>query len=346
MRQNKKVTIKDVARKAGVSTQTVSRVINSRHDVSPETRARVQRVISELGYAPNIIARSLSQGRSNTLGVVGHGLEYFGSANILTGIEHKANESGFSLLLSMLNQFEPARVDQTLNGLLSRQVDGIIWAVHWQENIAEWLTRKFEKIDIPIVFVNKSQNNADVVVAVDNRRGGKLATEHLLEQGYRRIGIITGPAHWWEAQEREAGWRETMQQAGIDDLDALRVVGDWWAASGEVGLHSLFARSPGIDAVFASNDQIALGALQAARRLGLKVPQDLGIVGFDDIPEAAYFFPSLTTVRQNIRALGALAVEQMNNLIKARQNDEDFNPEASWITPKLIIRRSSIKKQE
>jgi len=346
MRPNKKVTIKDVAKEAGVSTQTISRVINNRHDVSPKTRAHVQKVINDLGYSPNIIARSLSRGRTNTLGVVGYGLEYFGSFSVLTGIEQRANELGFSLLLSLLDRIEPVNVDQSINGLLSRQVDGIIWAVHWQVNTFDWLGPKFDELTVPLVFLNKSQHGNDIVVAMNNRLGGRLATEHLLEQGYRHIGIITGPTDWWEAKEREAGWQDAMEQTDIKDLDRLKVIGDWWAASGDVGLYTLYARSPKIDAVFACNDQMALGAVQAARRLGLKIPDDLAIVGFDDIPEAAYFYPSLTTVQQDVNALGALAVEQMSKIIEAHQNGKNFNSDISWVTPGLIVRQSSIKNNQ
>jgi len=337
-----KVTIKDVAQAAGVSTQTVSRVINYRPDVSPETRARVQQVIQELGYSPNVIARSLSRGRSNTLGVVGFGLDYFGPTSVLKGIEQKSNELGFSLLLSLLDDFDTSKIDGILRNLLSMQVDGIIWAVPGNDRLDGELSGRFSDISAPVVYLNKFKSEDEIVVAMDNRQGGKLATEHLLEQGYRRIGIITGPADWWETQEREMGWREIMGEAGINNLDELIVNGDWTAASGDVGLHSLLAKSPDIEAVFASNDQMALGALQAARRLGVNVPQDLGIVGFDDIPEAAYFYPSLTTIRQNAIALGALAVDQMCSYIKAREKNDEFEPDVKWIEPRLIVRGSSI----
>lgn len=135
-----------------------------------------------------------------------------------------------------------------------------------------------------------------------------------------------------------------MQEADIDNLDELTAGGDWSAASGEVGFHTLYTQAPDIEAVFASNDQMALGALRAARRLGLRVPEDLAVVGFDDVPEAAYFYPSLTTVRQNPKALGALAVERMHRMIQARQRDEDFNPGASWVKPRLVVRKSSVKR--
>ena len=344
MRQKDKVTIKDVAQDAGVSAQTVSRVINNRPDVAPETRARVQDAISKLGYAPNIIARSLIQGRSNTLGVVGFGLELFGPTRVLAGIERRAAYLGFSLLLSLLDQFDPGRVHDIINDLLSRQVDGIIWAVPGQVDSSDWLTAILEKAAVPIVFLNRRELPGQEVVAIDNRQGAKMAVEHLLQQGYRRVGIITGPPAWWEAQEREAGWRSALQEAGIDSLDRLSVVGDWSAASGDAGFRALYHQAPGMEAVFACNDQMALGALRAARHLGLAVPRDLAVVGFDDIPEAAYFYPPLTTVHQSPKALGALAVERMNAMIQARQQGGTCSTGLSWVRPRLIVRGSSVRE--
>jgi LacI family transcriptional regulator len=339
----RKVTIKDVAQAAGVSTQTVSRVINARPDVSPDTRARVQKVVDDLGYSPNVIARSLSRGRTNTFGVVGFGLSYFGPSNVLQGIEQKSNELGFSLLLSLLDDFDANLIDGILNNLLSRQVDGIIWAVPGNDKLVGELSGRFNETSIPVVYLNKCKSQDEVVVALDNRKGGELATQHLLEQGYHRIGIITGPTDWWEAQEREKGWREAMNKAGLNNLQELEVNGDWTAASGENELHNLIKKSPDIDAVFACNDQMALGALKAARQLEINVPEDLGIVGFDDIPEAAYFYPSLTTIRQNAIALGSLAVDQMCKIINAREQEEEFEMQVNLIHPRLIVRSSSIR---
>lgn len=343
MASKNKITIKDVARISGVSTQTVSRVLNNRWDVSKETRLRVQKVIASLGYSPNAFARNLSRGRSNTLGVIGYGLVYFGSSSVLTGIESKANELGFSLTLSLIDRVEPMRVEQILYDLLSRRVEGIIWAVPADVNVFDWLAEKFSKIQTPVVYINKGPNGPDHVTALDNRLGGKLATKHLAQQGYQRIGIVTGPASWWEAQERLNGWREVVQAAGYTDIESLVVEGDWNAPSGETGLHTLLDRNLDIDAVFVSNDQMALGALQAARGIGLNIPEDLGIVGFDDIPEAAYFYPPLTTIRQDARKLGAMAVERINTVIQANLEDEIIEPNTSWLEPRLIIRKSSIR---
>jgi len=326
-----------------VSTQTVSRVLNDRSDVSAKTRTHVQHVIATLGYSPNLFARSLSRGRSNTLGVVGHGLVYYGSSSVLTGIENKANKLGFSLILSLLDRVEPSQVESILYALLSRRVEGIIWAVPADVNTFDWLLEKLSKIQTPVVYINKEQNRTDFISALDNRFGGRLATEHLVKQGYTRIGIITGPGSWWEAQERLAGWREVITEEGYSDIDSLIVEGDWNAPSGDVGLHTLLDRDPEINAVFVSNDQMAVGALQAARRLELNVPEDLGIVGFDDIPEAAYFYPSLTTVRQDTRRLGAMAVDQISAIIQAQQAGEILEPSISWLQPRLIVRKSSVR---
>jgi len=339
-----KITIKDVARVAGVSTQTVSRLLNNRSDVSTETRTRVQEVIASLGYSPNVFAHNLSRGRSNTLGVIGYGLVYYGTSSVLTGIESKANELGFSLTLSLIDRVEPSKVDRILYDFLSRRVEGIIWAVPSDITAFDWLADKFAKVQTPLIYINKGPNGSDHVTALDNRLGGKLATEHLLQQGYQRIGIITGPSTWWEAQERLNGWQEVVKAAGYSNVDGMIVEGDWNALSGDVGLHALLGRNPEIDAVFVSNDQMALGALQAARRLELSVPENLGIVGFDNIPEAAYFFPPLTTIRQDTRRLGAMAVDRINTLIQAQQDNETLEPETVWLEPQLIVRKSSVRK--
>lgn len=345
MARKQKVNIKDVAKAAGVSTQTISRVINSRPDVSAETKKRVQKIIDEMGYSPNILARSLVRGRSNTLGVVGFGLGYFGPTSILKGIEQRTHELGFSLLLSLLDDFDPSHINTIVKNLLSRQVEGIIWAVPGNDRLVGQLSARFKEIPIPIVFLNKAKRAGDLVVALDNQHGARLATEHLLHQGYQRVGIITGPTDWWEAQQRQAGWRQMMQEAGINDLDSITVNGDWSAHSGNVGLQKLLTKSPRVDAVFACNDQMALGALQAARQMGIRVPEQLGIVGFDDIPEAAYFYPALTTIRQGAEELGAQAVDQMCGSIRARQHGESYKPDVVWIQPQLVVRSSSIREQ-
>ena len=209
------LTIRDVAKIAGVSTQTVSRVINNRPDVSSLTRAHVKKVIKDLEYSPNTIARSLSRGRTNTLGIVGFGLEYFGSSSVLIGIERQANELGYSVLLSLLDRVDAENVEDVLLRLTAQQVAGIIWAVPGFTDSADVIKVVNKKISVPIVFLNQSSYVSKNQVLFDNRLGGRLAVEHLFEQGYRRIGVISGPGNWWEANQRLFGWRDVLAEKGL-----------------------------------------------------------------------------------------------------------------------------------
>ena len=335
----KRVTIREVAHAAGVSTQTVSRVLNDRPDVADDTRERVREIIADLGYSPNVLARSLIQGRTHTLGVVGYGLSYYGPARVLTGIERRANEMGYSLLLSLLREPETTTGMEVYQNLIDRQVDGIIWAVPEIGTNREWAAQQIQKLHVPVVFINMQPIDGAAVAAVDNFAGGHIATRHLLDQGYRKIGIISGPPSWWEARERLSGWRNAMNGAGIKDLDALQVTGDWYPSSGARGLEELLRRTPDLEAVFACNDPMAAGALQAARRLGRRVPHEIAIVGYDDVPEAAYYEPALTTIRQPLAELGGQAVDQLIRLVK----NPETNCEPVWLHPQLIVRESSVR---
>lgn len=343
MTPKKRVTIKDVAHEAGVSTQTVSRVINNRPDVAFDTRRRVQAIIDRLGYQPSHLARSLSQGRSCTLGVVGSGLQHYGPSRTLSGIEKEADKWGYSLLLSLIHQSGTHAGEQLLRDMFSRHVDGIIWAQPEIGRNREWLERESLPLSVPIVFLSMRPHPDVAVVAVDNRTGGRVATDHLLQQGRRTIAIITGPLTWWEARERRLGWREALEGAGIRVDDDLIAEGDWRPASGKRGLHRLLEQRPNIDAVFACNDQMALGALQAARQMGRRVPDDLAVIGFDDIPEAAYFYPPLSTIRQDVVELGRRAVTELRRAVDARNEARAIpSPKSVLLLPQLIVRESSV----
>jgi LacI family transcriptional regulator len=345
MARNKKVTIKQVAKEAGVSTQTVSRVINQRPDVAPETRRRVQRVIDRLGYHPSYIARSLIQGRSCTLGVVGYGLDYYGPSRTLSGIEKQANDLGFTLLLSLMRHPEPDdhTAERLLREMLARQVDGIIWAVPDIGNNRDLIEKEVPRLPIPVVFLTMEPRHNLSTVAIDNHSGGRMATEHLLAQGYQNVGHVTGPLDWWEARQRRSGWQEALERAGRRIEEELVVKGDWGAESGMQGLCRLLEQHPDVDAVFFGNDQMALGGLRAARQMGRRVPDDLAVVGFDDIPESAYFHPPLSTMKQQIFDLGCYAVRELNRMIEASgQGDADARPKSILLQPELIVRDSSM----
>lgn len=341
----KVVTIKDVAKAAGVSAMTVSRVLNDRPDVSPETRKRVQKVINELGYAPSEIARSLSHGRSNTIGVVSSALEFYGPSRTLVGIERQANELGYSLMIRLLHDPINNRGERALNELIANQVAGIIWAVPEIGDQREWLCDQFSDIETSVVFLSMKSRPTTRLVGVDNLFGGKLAAGHLLEQGYKRIGIITGPLEWWEARERALGWQQTLHEAGIVDLERLKETGDWTAASGYRAMMKLLDRIPDLEAVFVCNDSMALGALQAASNRGRSVPRDLAIVGFDNIPESAYFSPPLTTINQDLLEVGRQAVILLNQDLRASNREEPMKAHAHNIKPQLVIRKSSLREK-
>jgi LacI family transcriptional regulator len=342
-----RTTIADVARTAGVSKATVSRVLGGQtRYVREETRQRVLKAVDALGYHPSSAARSLKSKRSFTLGIVGYGLEYFGPACTLSGIEQEASKLGYTILLHLVRQPETNNVEQLLRKMGSRYVDGIIWAVPEIGENRSWLGNKPPSLSVPIVFLSMEPQPEQFVVAMDNYSGGLLATRHLIAQGCQNIGLITGPLDWWEARQRKLGWQKALESVGLPQNDGFIVEGTWSTASGERGLSQLLNRQPEIDGVFACNDRMALGALKAARELGRQVPQDLAMVGFDDTQDSAYFYPSLSTVRQDITELGRRAVRELGMEIQASQSGDPATPKTVLLRPELIVRDSSLLGQK
>jgi len=338
-----RTTIADVARVAGVSKATVSRVLAGQiKHVREETRQRVLKAVAELGYHPSSAARSLKSKRSFTLGIVGYGLEYFGPSCTLSGIEQEASKLGYTILLHLVRQPETNNVEQLLSKMSSRYVDGIIWAVPEIGENRAWLRNKTLRPSVPIVFLSMEPQPDQFVVAVDNYSGGLLATRHLIAQGCQNIGLITGPLDWWEARQRKLGWKEAIESAGSPQKGSFIAEGDWSTSSGEHGLAQLLTRHPEIDGVFACNDRMALGALKTARQLGRRVPEDLAMVGFDDTQDSAYFYPSLSTVRQDMIELGRCAVRELGKEIEANRSGDPPNPKTVLLRPELIVRESSL----
>ncbi len=338
-------TIEQVALESGVSKQTVSRVINARPDVAAATRERVQETIARLGYQPSAIARALVQQRSHSLGIVGSGLEFYGPALTLVGIERQANELGYSVLLTLLHNPETDAIEPVLADLQSRQVDGIIWAVPEIGANYTWVQHHIPRTRVPVLFLTMQSTPWQPVVAVDNRAGGQLATDHLLEQGCRHIALLSGPSNWVAADQRKLGWQDALAKAGIVPEARQIVEGNWTPAAGAAGLTRLLDQYPEMDALFVGNDQMAIGVLQAAAQHRVRVPQDLKVVGFDDIPEAAYLLPALTTVHQDTTEMGALAVRALTGLIEASSRPTTtltFDP--IWVKPRLVVRQSSLRE--
>jgi DNA-binding LacI/PurR family transcriptional regulator len=342
--RTRRVTIKEVAAAAGISTQTVSRVINDRPDVSPETRKRVQDVIEKLDYQPSALARSLIHQRSYTLGVVTAGLKYIGPSRTLNGITAAAEEAGYSLLLKELPRFDSNNIEPIFQALLSRQVDGIIWAVPEVGENRNWVNRQSLDLDIPVVYITMEPRENVPVVSIDNYFGGRLAMSHLLEQGYRHIGHISGPLDWWEARQRKAAWKDALKDADLESRDEFWVEGNWSSASGAQAVEKLLEQYPAMDSIFVANDQMALGVMQIACQRGLRIPEVIGIVGFDNIPESAFFWPPLTTVQQDQYNVAKVAVEEIIKIIESGwQGLAPIEPKPIMLEPTLVVRGSSLR---
>jgi LacI family transcriptional regulator len=339
--KTKRITIKDVAHEAGVSTQTVSRVINKYSYVSSETRQCVEAVVEKLGYHPSTLARSLIQQRSYTLGIITYGLKYIGPSQTLNGIADQAEKLGYMLLMKELNSFDATKIDNVINSLLSRQVDGILWAAPEIGDNHAGIEERLKKIPVPIVFLAMRPRKGIPSVATDNFKGAVMAVQHLLDCGRKKIGHISGPLDWWEAQERKRGWQKTLKSAGYEASEQRCVEGTWSSKSGEKAFIQLLKSFPDMDAVFVANDQMALSVLRQACRRGIKVPEQLAVIGFDDIPESAYFYPSLSTISQDLQLVGAKAIQDVVGMIQARQGNRSITAQSRLIQPTLVVRESS-----
>jgi len=309
--------------------------------VSEETRQRVEAVVDELGYRPSTLARSLIQQRSYTLGVVTFGLKYIGPSRTLGGVADKADELGYMLLMKELDNFDINIIDDVIDSLLARQVDGIIWVAPEIGDNHSWLDERLEKIPVPVLFLAMQPRDGISSIATDNYQGGVLAVQHLLDCGRKRIGHISGPMSWWEADERKRGWRETLTKAGLDAPESHCTEGNWSSASGELAFIQLLESFPDMDAVFVANDQMSLGVLGEAHRQNIKIPEQLAVIGFDNLPESAYFYPSLTTISQDLQMLGERSVQYIVEMIQARQGNQSVIAQSRFIQPTLIVREST-----
>lgn len=344
MNRRGRVTIMDVAKEAGVSKQTVSRVLNDRPDVAPDTRKQIKDIIETLGYRPSAVARSLIQQRSFTLGVVTAGLQYLGPSQTLNGIADKAKELGYALLLIVLPSFDSKDTRPIVDSLIARQVDGIIWAVQEVGENRVWLQDQLSTLPVPIIFLTMAKRENFSIVSVDNFTGAKMATQHLVEQGCHEIGHVSGPLDWWEARQRLAGWESALTEAGIQADCVPRTEGNWSSRSGAAAFTSLLENYPQMDGVFVGNDQMALSVMQIAHDRGIRIPKDLAVVGFDGLAESAYFWPSLTTINQNQHELGCIAVDEIVDMIDAHREERKIQPKFIFLQPELLVRGSSSRE--
>jgi DNA-binding LacI/PurR family transcriptional regulator len=326
--------MRDVAKLAGVSHQTVSRVLNGSPQVRAATRERVLAAMRELDYRPNSAARTLVTGRSRTLGVVSFDTTLFGPASTLYAIERAAHEAGYFITIVSLEALDRASVLSAVDRLRMLGVDGIL-VIAPLEGAGEALLALPR--DLPLVAVEAGPADALPVVAVDQLAGAALATRHLLELGHPTVAHIGGPADFLEAVQRVDGWRATLQAAGA--VEAPVLLGDWSPRSG-YELARRLLEDGGSSAIFVANDQMALGVLRALHEAGRDVPSQVSVVGFDDIPEAQYYNPPLTTVRQDFGEIGRRSLSLMLAMMDAASEDEG-PPSPPLVMPELILRSST-----
>jgi DNA-binding LacI/PurR family transcriptional regulator len=298
-------TIRDVARRAGVSHQTVSRVINGSPKVADATRERVLAAVEELGYVPSPMARGLISNRTHSLGVVADDISDGFFARMVAGAEAEARRRGYYLMIASVEPDDDER--GYLRLMLERRVEGLILArpsvpVAPSELVAA------SNAGVPLVAVGSSDLPGFPVVDVDNRQGGYDATRHLLVRGHRRIATIVGPRDWPSAAARLEGYRKALHEAGLpEDPVLVEYAPAWSLESGRAAATRLLDRGADLTALFAHSDRLALGAIRRFRETGLRVPDDVSVVGYDDLPVADYVEPPLTTVHQPMQEVGALA---------------------------------------
>ena len=321
----------DVAARAGVSHQTVSRVLNDHPYVTPETRARVTRAIAELGYRRNPAARALASRRSRVLGVVTTGTSQFGPANTLLGMQEQARATGYFVNFVSLAQVDRASMQAALEHLGEAGVDGIVVLAPVQAAVDAAAGLSAE---VPLVIVEGRSAEGDRTV-VDQVLGGRLATRHLLDLGHRTVHHVRGADDWLDANARLQGWRAELEDRSAP-VPEVRC-GDWSAASGHAA-GRLLAADPEVTAVFVANDQMAVGLVLALSEAGRSVPEAVSVVGFDDIPEAAFLRPPLTTVRQDFPEMGRRCVQRLTAMID--REPVETAREVS-VAPELVVRAST-----
>jgi DNA-binding LacI/PurR family transcriptional regulator len=320
----------DVAALAGVSHQTVSRVLNGSSVVREDTRAKVLAAIEEIGYRRNNAARMLATNRSGRIGMISAHLALHGPSMIAVSVQEAGHAAGYDVSLVGVSDFSPESLQGAVDRLRDEAVEALVIAVAHRSATERALSLD---LSVPVVLVQGVTEGQAMASGIDQVAGARLATEHLLDLGHRRIAHVTGPADWVEAGQRRAGWQQAHADRGLPPGPEL--AGDWSARSGyDAGRR--IADDPEVTAVFVANDAMALGVLRALHERGLEVPGRLSVVGFDDVPEAAYFWPGLTTVSQEFSRLGRRAVD-----LTLRALGGERAPSEALIQPRLVVRGST-----
>ena len=306
-------SIRDVARLAGVSHQTVSRVLNDHPSIRPETKAKVVDAIAVLDYRPNLAARALVTSRSNMLGILSATVGEFGPTSSIVGIEDAAREEGYSVSTLNLTATTPEAIGNALRQLAREQVDGIVVLA---PQVRAFHVLRGMAVEIPFVSLQTASGSDGVSLSADQVAGARTATEHLIGLGHSDIIHIAGPQDWIEAESRMRGYLDALREADLPTFPPIR--GDWTADFGYFAGQEL-SRRRDFTAVFVANDQMAIGLMHGFRDAGVRVPEDVSVVGFDDIPVAAHVAPTLSSVHQDFPELGRRAVRILLAQIRGEQ---------------------------
>ncbi|WP_347551432.1 LacI family DNA-binding transcriptional regulator [Pseudalkalibacillus hwajinpoensis] len=330
---NKKVTIKEVAKKAEVSIATVSNVVNNTKFVSEKVRQRVLRVIDELDYQANTLAKSLRIQESRLIGVIVSDISNPFFSNVVKGIEEGTAKNGYNVLLCN-TALSIEKEIEFLGILIGKRVEGVIISSSGTDK--EYFDN-INNLDIPIVFLNRSPNTpSHKVVMTNNIKGANIATEHLIQHGYKNIGIITGPSSLSTGKDRLTGYRRAMEDYHLPILDSYIQEGDFSIESGYKAMKDLLSHNKDIEACFISNNFMTLGAYKYLKEVNYSVPQDIAIIGYDDSDWADIMDPPLTTVKQPAYEQGKKAIDIMLSTIRS----ENHKQQIMYLEPSLVVRKS------
>lgn len=329
-RAGRNAAMVDVAKLAGVSHQTVSRVLNDHPNVRPQTRLRVRAAMAELGYRPNSAARALVTGRTQIIGVVAQNSTLYGPASVLAAFERAAAEAGFGVGVASVHNLDHGSISEAVERHLSQRVDGIVVIAPVASAGA---ALDHMPPEVPLVCIDGDPARSTPLVTVDQQAGAALATRFLLDAGHATVWHVSGPDDWFDAVGRIEGWSATLRAAGIEPPPVIPA--DWSPAAG-YRAGQMLARMADVTAVFAANDHLALGLLKALRERGRKVPEEVSVVGFDDLPEASYFVPPLTTIRPDFTAVANATLTLLLRQIAGGERAA----ERETIPPSLVVRDS------
>ena len=331
----KRITIKDVAKEAGISYQTVSRVINNKGEVSSEVRTRVQVAIKKLGYRPSAIARSMVKGYTNTLGCIAPNLVDYTFACLVEGAKVEARQRGYLLLAASAEQESEVMTlcDELLH---SGRVDGLLAINPYSDGRHSCFEQLITQGAAVVYFGVGPRDDGVPSVRLDDENGAYQATHHLISLGHQHITMIAGPANEDCVQCRNKGFARALQEVGLTPPPDGVLAGDWSATSGYQAMQRWLESETSFSALFAQNDRMAVGAIKAAREHGVRVPQDLAVVGFDDMPLASYFDPPLTTIHQDVFEHGR---QGARILIETIENPS--RPAGHVVVPAQLVVRES-----